>query len=460
MPLAPQEPIIRGMPDRRALQLIRVEAFSGELFTALSGSTFLTGLALFLGAGPLSLGFLVALPFMGQVGQLLAPVLERRLASRRRFVVPAFLAGRLLWLVPGLLALLDLHGGVGLMLAMMATIAVAWGNMVGINGWTAWMADLLPATHRARIFAGRSAAVAMATMLALPAGTAWLDFWRARHREGVGHGTLAIVAVAGGIVAALTLARVPDARPMPHARDELGSLTRRLFQRRRFRQVVMLFSVWNLSIGLPAAFFTLYMLQHLGMSWFLVGLHASIILAIRMVVHRRWAASIDRLGSLRVLIASAFGVALVPLMWMVPTRDELWPIWVEAVYAGVFWTGFNQAAFLQPIAVLAPPERSHGLALYNVCTGASMFVASLVGGVILHTLGIEDTIGFFILFGMTTAIRLFVAMLALRLTEPEMTVRGFLFSVVGYGTREWQATREWLPTDDVAVPRRRRHMRR
>ena len=253
-----------------------------------------------------------------------------------------------------------------------------------------------------------------------------------------------------GVVAAVTLARVPDAAPVPHPDSDPISLTRRLFQRRRFRQVVSLFSTWNLSIGLPAAFFTLYMLRNLGMSYFLVGLHASIILAMRMLVHRSWARAIERLGSLRVLIASSFAVALVPILWMLPTRDALWPIWLEAVYAGIFWTGFNQAAFLQPIAVLAPPERSHGLALYNVCTGTAMFVASMLGGVFLHTLGTEGSTGFFVLFGMATAIRLFVAMLALRLTEPNMSVQHFLFAFAGYSSRD--STRGWVSTTKAPVP--------
>lgn len=463
MPLKIPEPVVPGLQDRSALQLIRTEAFAGELFVSLSGSTFLTGLALYLGAGPLQLGLLIALPFVGQVAQLIAPMLERRLQSRRRFVVPAFVIGRLLWLVPGALALFTVRGGTGLALAMLATFLVAWSNMVGINGWTAWMADLVPATHRARIFASRSAVVALATMLALPAGTAWLDYCRHLHREGFGHAVLAVVAVCSGVVSALTLARVPDARPVPHLDSEPISLTRRLFQRRQFRQVVSLFAAWNLSIGLPAAFFTLYMLRNLGMSYFLVGLHASIILAMRMVVHRPWARAIERVGGQHVLIASAFGAALVPILWMLPTREALWPIWLEAIYAGIFWTGFNQAAFLQPIAVLAPAERSHGLALYNVCTGMAMFVASMLGGVFLHALGTEGSTGFFLLFGMASAIRLFVAMLALRLSEPSTSVHSFLFRFAGYGSREIdrrQTGAGSVPAQSWPLPRRSRQNRR
>jgi MFS family permease len=459
MPLPSPQPIVPGMPDRTALQVIRTEAFAGELFVSLSGSTFLTGLALFLGAGPLFLGLLIALPFIAQVAQLIAPLLERHLHSRRRFVVPAFAIGRLLWLIPGALALFAVRGTAGIALAMIATFLVAWSCMVGVNGWTAWMADLVPAEQRARVFASRSAAVALATMIALPAGTAWLDYCRHLHREGLGHAVLAAIAATSGVIAATTLSRLPDAAPMPHPDHEAISLTRRLFQRRRFRQVVALFSAWNLSIGLPAAFFTLYMLRNLGMSYFLVGLHASIILAMRMLTHRTWARAIERTGSLRVLIASAFGVALVPLLWMLPTRDALWPIWAEAVYAGIFWTGFNQAAFLQPIAVLAPPERSHGLALYNVCTGTAMFVASMLGGVFLHALGTADATGFFFLFGTATAIRVFVAMLALRLTEPSMSVHGFLSHFVGFGMREVQVGRDLSPghrTPVATVPVRRR----
>lgn len=325
---------ISGLAERRALRLVRLEGFLGEVFTSLTGSAFLTGLALWLGAGPLALGLLVALPFMAQVAQLLAPILERRLQSRRRFVVPAFVLGRLLWLVPAGLAAAGWRGNDALLLAMAALFAMALIGMVGVNGWTSWMADLVPAGQRARLFGTR-----------------------------------------------------------------------------------------------------------LRMNFLLIGLHASVVLATRMLMTRWWSRAIDRVGSVRVLIGSSFGAAIVPLLWMWPTADRLWPIWVEAVISGVFWTGFNQAAFLQPLAVLAPAERSHGLALSDICTGAALFVASLLGGVVLHGFGTEivagqtllDATGFYVLFALSTLIRLFVAMLALRLTEPDVALHRFLFDFMGRG---------------------------
>ena len=83
----PGEEMMRAPYERWLL----TEGFLGEVFVTLTGGVFLTGLALLLGAGPVALALLSALPFLGQVGQLAAPPLERRLGSRRRFVVPAMI---------------------------------------------------------------------------------------------------------------------------------------------------------------------------------------------------------------------------------------------------------------------------------------------------------------------------------------------------------------------------------
>lgn len=425
--------LISGMGSRQALRLMRTEGFLAEVFNSLSGPTFVTGLALWFGARPFMLGLLVALPFIAQAGQLAGPLLERRLQSRRRFVVPAFAIGRLLWLVPVLLLALGIRSGTALHWLGMAALVMTVVGSAGTNGWTSWMADVVAPTQRGRVFGARTASVTLATMLLVPVGSAWLDAMRETGREPVGHAVLAAVAAVCGGLAGLTLLRLPDAAPVAVPERDPVSLTRRLWRRRRFRRVVGLFSLWNVSIGMPAAFWTVYMLRHLHMSFLLIGLHASVILAVRVLCTGHWSRLIDRVGSQRVLVGSAFGAAVIPLLWFLPSPGAIWPIWVEAVISGFFWTGFGQAAFIQPIAVLAPDERSRGLAFYNVLTGFAMFVASVVGGAIVDVSGMHAVHSFYALFGVTTAVRLFTSMLALRMTEPGVEMHKFLINFYGSG---------------------------
>jgi predicted MFS family arabinose efflux permease len=423
---------------------IMAEGFLGEVFVTLTGGVFLTGLALQLGAGPVQLALLAALPFLAQAGQLWAPRLERRLASRRAFVVPAVAFARALWLVPGLLAALGARDGAALAAAMAAMFAMGFLVMVGANGWTAWMADLVPPSERARIFGRRAWAVACGTLVTAPAGALLLDHLPKR----VAFGTLGLVAATAGIAASRALRRVPDAVPHPYDGETLPATACRLWKQPRFRAVLGLFTLWNVAIGVPSPFWTLYMLEELHMSFFQVTVYTCWVLVVRLLCNGHWSRVIDHIGSRRVLIGCGFAIAIVPLIWILPAPGRLWPFFCEATLSGIAWTGFNQAAFIQPMSALDPPDRSRGLALLNVATGAALFGAALFGGGLLGHLGARDHGSFMVLFLISSALRAGTALLALRLTEPGMTLRGFFVGFVGHGVlRRPSAGRMWIPVE-------------
>ena len=80
MPPQDADSLITGLGSQQALRLVRSEGFFAEVFNSLSGPTFVTGLALWFGADEVTLGLLVALPFIAQAGQLAGPLLVIPLA--------------------------------------------------------------------------------------------------------------------------------------------------------------------------------------------------------------------------------------------------------------------------------------------------------------------------------------------------------------------------------------------
>ncbi len=437
---------------------LMAEGFLGEVFVTLTGGAFLTGLALALGAGPMSLALLAALPFLAQIGQLGAPILEQRLRSRRAFVVPAMAGARALWLVPAGLAATGFRDGPALGASMAAMFTIGLLGMVATNGFTSWMADLSPPADRARLFGRRAWAVAFAMLLTAPAGALLLDHFKRQGDTRLALGVLGLVAVAAGIGAARALARVPDVAPPPPTGESLLGTTRRLLDQKRFRNVFGFFLAWNVAIGLPSPFWTLYMLEQLHMSFFLVTVHTMLVLTVRLTCNAAWSRIIERVGSRRVLIFCGLAIAGIPLIWALPRPDRLWPIFVEATWSGIVWTGFNQAAFIQPMATLDPADRSRGLALLNVGTGAVLFAAALVGGAVLRALGPEARSSFFVLFIASAALRAGTALMALRLTEPGMSLRGFFVAFMGHGVlRRASGGRVWIPVEVSTEKRQGEH---
>src|SRR4051794_28892318 len=97
----------RPRPDDAA-EVILAEGFFSEIFGALTGGAFLTGLARCLGAGPLALACIMALPVLGQLAQCVAPRLQRTLGSYRKGVVQCAVISRCLWLIPAFMPLFGL----------------------------------------------------------------------------------------------------------------------------------------------------------------------------------------------------------------------------------------------------------------------------------------------------------------------------------------------------------------
>jgi predicted MFS family arabinose efflux permease len=425
---------------------LMAEGFLGEVFVSLTGGIFLTGAALELGAGPVGLSALATLPLMTQVFQLASPSVQRWVGSRRRAVVGAFVVARLLWLVPVVLLLLRLSGPGAVGLAAVAIMAMGAISMVGANAWMTWVADLVPSEARARVFGRRAWAVALATLLAAPAGAVLVDQMRERGQANLALAALGIVAVVAGVLAPVAMARLPS-EPLPPL-TPMRATVRRLAKRKSFRRLIGLFALWSAAVGLPSPFWTLYMLEHLDMSFFLIITHTVVVLSVRLLTNRLWIPVIERQGSVRVLIGCGAAIAFIPLLWLIPRAGMIWPLYVEAVVSGLVWTGFNQAALIQPLAVLAVEDRSRGLALFNVATGSAHFVAALLGGLILELVGVSGEAGFYALFVTSALLRAGTAALSLRITEPGMSFSGFAFQFVGNGIlRRSSITRPWLPGD-------------
>ncbi len=418
----------------KARRLLLREGFYSEAFTALTGGAFLTGMALYLGAGPVALSLLFALPLVGQAAQVVAPYLEAALQTRRGFVVPALIVGRALWAIPALLVLFGARGQGALLLSLLATFALALVTMVGINGWTAWMSEVIPTKHRASLFGARAWAVAASTLIAAPLCAWLLDMGRDAGVEGPVLGAIGLLAVGCGVAGALVLKGFPDMPPMRLVAPNPLGLLQELYRDDRYRRVWKTFVSWNFAVGIPYAFWAKFMLTELRMSFFLVVLHTMVVLLVRLACNGAWARLIDRYGNQAVLVFSAFGCSVIPLIWTQPRPDFLIPVWVDAVVAGIFWTGFNQAAFIQPMLVTRAETRSMGLALFHAGVGISCFLGTVLGGAVMEVVSDWGREGYYVLFLSSSALRAASGLYGRRLVPDNVRLRGVAqhFFVTGW----------------------------
>src|SRR5437773_989626 len=274
-------PAVRPSRLRASLDASVAEGAAAEVFGACAGGAVLTGWALFLGASPVVIGLLGALPLAAQMVQVPAAWLTQRIGARPLAIV-SIGAARLAWLPLVAVPFLHLAPATALMVFIGVVALAAVLGVVGNNAWTAWMGDLVPGPVRGRFLARRMVYLNVAgTVASLAAGCA-LDAFAPRGWKGETLGVLAAVACVAGIVSI----RLMLAQQSPRRRDDTapdwGDVARAV-REPQTRPLLWYLLGWNAAVGISAGFFSFHMLANLEMAFTLVAAHAIIVAALRIV---------------------------------------------------------------------------------------------------------------------------------------------------------------------------------
>ena len=408
---------------RRSLRVCTAEGIAAEVVTACAGGAVLTGWALHLGCGPLLVGLVVALPQLAQLVQLPAAWSTSLLGHRRAALWMVGLSRQAL--LP-LVALPFLPIGDGAKRAILVAVAAlsAILGVAGNNAWTAWMGELVPRGIRGRFFGRRTAVCMLGGALASAAAGAFLDRLRATGHAATAFSALAFAACLAGALTSWLMRQQHD--PAPHAsrapfdlRDAL-----RPFRDPSYRAALGYQVGWNCATGLASSYFALHMLKNLGMGFTLIALHGTCVAALRVLVAPLWGRAIDRVGARPVLLTCSFGVSIIPLLWLFPRRDFLWPIALDVVLSGLLWGGHAIAIFALPLAVAPRRGRPFYLAAFAMAGGVAFSASTAAAGALAEWL--PSTLVFAgrsyanlqLLFALSSAARLCAAFYGARISEP------------------------------------------
>jgi MFS family permease len=267
----------------------------------LTGGVLLVGFALALGAGPLTIGVLAAVPFFAQLAQLPAIRLVERVRHRRWIAVAANTGARALILAMAAIPFVG-RGAIGLALLFAGVVATAVLGAVAVCAWNSWMHDLLPKEQLGRFFAHRLFWATAFALVAGPAGGFVVDHWTSGTRP-TAYAALFAAAGLAGFVSSYWLSRVPDVpmrvplEPRPWAISLVLPL-----RDRRFRPLLLFSAIWNFASNLSAPFFAVYFMQQLGLSLVVVVVLWALSQLANMLTLRMWGRLADRLSP-RALLA-------------------------------------------------------------------------------------------------------------------------------------------------------------
>ncbi len=420
-----------------------------------------TAYALMLGANDFHLGLLLAIGAIGTFGSLAGSWAGNVLDGRKRMVVAAAVASRALW--AGLCVLPFIEKIPGWRLSAFFAVILLSNLLINAanNGWLSWMMDLVPLEKRGRYFGQRNTILGAVSMAVTFASGKAYDWFKAAGSQEQGFAVIFGLAVLFALASGLLLLRQWDPgsgrnpSPLPHRMFRIA------FSDRKFRPLLLFFIFWSLATSVAGPFFGAHMIKNLRMPLGVIAVYSIIAGVVNLIFQPLWGRAIDRLGNKPVLVFNMMGIFFLPLFWLFATPDFYLPIWIDAFLTGIFWPGFGLATF--NLLLLSAPEkdRQSYLAVQSVCTGLSVFAASLAGGAMAKQLGEvhlaflgQSLVNFHLLFALSSLLRLAMLLLALRLPEERAETVGALLDLLG--NKASQALSENLRSGVMVVRRLRR----
>lgn len=284
--------------------------------------------------------------------------------------------------------------------------AAAIAAIIGINGitsfassfstpaWTSLAAEIVPGHVRGRFFAHRGQAINVATLTVVP-----LAGWLIKTTNGLtdqpvaGYQLAFACALVMGVVATWCYARIHEPTPPVEAAGSPSPAA--ILSALRGAPVFVGFLaatlIWNLGFQISLPFFNVYLAGPLGASTTTVGL-VNAVMPLTALLSQRWLGRlIDRRGNVWVITACALPIPLFPLFWVFATQP--WHVVLINIPAGVFWTGFNLAAFNLLLELAPPKARADSTALYQFMVAAATVIGPLIGGYLADAFGYKVTFG-------------------------------------------------------------------
>ncbi|HPK03334.1 MAG TPA: MFS transporter [Candidatus Sumerlaeota bacterium] len=284
-----------------------------------------------IGASPFHFGLIATIGSLAILFQLFGGLLTNHVSRRKPVWMAVALTHRLIF--AGVLAaplLFDSTGG--RILCVMIVLALHDGiAQLGAPMWLTWMSDLVPADAMNRHWGGRQRVTTLSIILTSILIVFAFDYFESSGRIILGFMLIGGLGIAVGVADVLLFLKVPEP---PNEYDLSRRFHEILLQPlldRRYRAFVLFSAYYWFSVMVAWPFFTLYMVDFLGVS----SRMTQLILAAGplgiLLATRFWGLMCDNYGQRPVLQLTIIGKTLFPLAFILAPPNEAAAITILAM---------------------------------------------------------------------------------------------------------------------------------
>ena len=349
--------------------------------------TYQTLYILALGATNAQIGLMSALSNLSATAMLIPGAMLADRQKRRKPVVliagggAARLSILLLALLPFAFA-----GHAAVYVAIGLNILMAGFSNLSLPAWVSLTGDIIPLTWRGRYFGTRNLIMGVSSMvITLLAGQLITKLGASIPVYQVAFGLAFLI----GMTSTYSYAQIREpAGRIPDVAQaySLKSLFRTLQGDPNFLVYCLYAMLWNFSLNIAGPFFTVYQVQTLKASAFMIGLVSIVSSLSGMPGQRLFGQLNDRWGPRKVILVTGGLIPFVPALWYF-TRAEWHAIPINLL-SGFLWAGYGLASFNFLLAISTEENRARYSAMAQIAATISAAVGASLGGVMASKWGI------------------------------------------------------------------------
>ncbi|HQD26005.1 MULTISPECIES: MFS transporter [Methanoculleus] len=382
-----------GLTDEEighGLKLVIWDGLATQAMVTLTGGIFLVAFALQLGASNTVIGLLSAISPLAELLQIPSIYVVDRIRKRRLIVVTASLVARLCW-VPIILIPFFLSPGQGIFVLIASIVLYSAFSAISHCGWNSWMRDLIPQDRLGAFFSNRlTLSTALALVVSLVAGF-FIDSWEIAFPDlpTYGYSVLFALGLIAGLIGITFLARTPEPRMVvEYEEDGLFAAIKKPFADLNFKNLIIFLASWNFAVNLASPFFTVYMLQRIGLDVSLVVGLSVLSQIMNIAFYRSWGGVADRYSNKSVLAVSGPLYMLAIFAWMFVTLPDVYiltyPLLILIhILMGISLAGVSLASGNIGLKLAPKGQATSYLAASTFANSVAAGVAPILGGLLV-----------------------------------------------------------------------------
>ena len=386
MNLHPSEKVSKTELNR-GLNYVIADGLSAEAMVVFTSGTFLTAMAIHMGATNFQLGLFAALPTFTTIFQIASIWLVQKWNNRKIITSVFNLLARFPLIAIGLMPLLFSGTTTIQVLLVLLFFQHIFGDIAGAS-WNSWMKDLIPG-ERLGSFFGKRSRMAQTLNVTLSLATAMaIDYVKANYpaHEITAYTTLFLAGGSLGMLSVFLLLRTPEPKPAPMD-GKVFALLGQPLKDKNFRNLLAFNSLWAFALNLATPFFSVFMLKSIGLPLsYVIGL--AIIGQLSSIAFMKlWGNYSDRFSNKTIIniCAPLYVVSILAFAFTASPSSKITAVTmliIIHVMSGLSTAGINLALSNIGIKLAPKKEAIVYLTAKNMSVAFCSTIAPIVGGLL------------------------------------------------------------------------------